>query len=240
MVTVAEQRNTSTPQVEQDRRVDQMRKRYRAKGARNTQRQAEGKPRKIEDAETVDEALDIEFERGKAEGAAEAAKRNVSKVAAPTTKAAAPVARPLRERVPSVPIPSNPQTSPGSIGAPFLVNLVFISADEIALKHRAPLPSRILPTMVVFGTLGLLRGDARKVGVVFAWSLVLATFYAGVGPGATAPPVKALQWIGDFMSGKIGAVGQAPSGNQAGLLNRPRTATTPRPSGPGSVNPGPY
>jgi hypothetical protein len=233
MVTAAEQRRRDTPTVERDPSETKLRRRYGERQVRKSQRAAQGKPRRLEDAETIDEALDIEYERGRTEGAAA--------VPAPALKSSAPApastSRPLRDRIPSVPVPTNPQTKPGSIGAPFLVEVVFITADEIATNHRAPLPSRLLATSAVFGMLGLLRGNAQRLGVAFAWSLVLATFYAGTGASGKgqSAPLSALQWLGDFMSGKIGNPSTAiPPGNLAGLPNNPK-ANAARSQGPGSA-----
>jgi hypothetical protein len=93
-----------------------------------------------------------------------------------------------------------------SIAAPFAVELVLISVDEIANYHRPPLPSRLLAAFAVFGILGLAQGDAAPAANVFAWGLVLATLYAGTGPKGSGTPaaIRSLQTVGDFIGGKYG------------------------------------
>lgn len=93
-----------------------------------------------------------------------------------------------------------------SIAAPFAVELVLITVDEISNYHRPPLPSRLLAAFAVFGILGLAQGEAAPAANVFAWGLVLATLYAGTGPKGKGTPaaIRSLQTVGDFIGGKYG------------------------------------
>ena len=218
-------RDRAEPRVERDPAEARLRQRYYARRDRKTARaNAGGRPR-IEEAETIDEALDIAREEGRAEGAAQRGP------AAPTPP---PSASPSSPR--GIPVPQSGGSL--SVSAPFAVEVILISIDEIANQRRAPLPSRLLVAGLAFGILAIPKGEARRPAALFAWSLVIATFYAGTSKSTGAPaalgPVK---WLGDFVSGKYGKVKKGvrsapgnpgtspptpppPAGGSGGRLNR--------------------
>jgi hypothetical protein len=85
-----------------------------------------------------------------------------------------------------------------------------ITADEIVLQHRAPIPSRLLVAFGVFGALSLATGQARRPALVFAWGIVVATLYSAA-PGTKPPALSALGALGDFLGGKYGTAKGAPA-----------------------------
>lgn len=89
----------------------------------------------------------------------------------------------------------------GTIGAPMVVELILISADELSNKHRFPLPSRLLVAFGLFSLLTLARSpEAQRAAGVFGWGLVLATFYSSAN-GPSNGPLGAITAIGNFMGG---------------------------------------
>lgn len=113
---------------------------------------------------------------------------------------------------------------------------IIIVRDFIASK-RPPLPSELLATFIVFGTLSVIAGNAtaRRPATAVAWGLVVATAVAKAGEEGVGP-VKpgtglgdAFGKVGDFLAGSAGVgptsptvVGAAPSArpvtNQGGSL----------------------
>lgn len=101
-----------------------------------------------------------------------------------------------------------PQGIP-SVAAPMLVELALITADEFLNARRPPVPSRLLVVFVVFGTLGLAKGDAAEAAAAMGWGLVVATFYASSKPKQPPAALKALAGIGNFLSGKYAPRGSS-------------------------------
>ena len=152
-------------------------------------------PRRSEDAETVDEALEIEREQGRREGAGSRTQRPIL-----TEGGGSPPPGPSTSSAPSIPAGTLP-----SITAPFLFETALIAVDEFVNQKRFPIPSRLLTAWGLFGLLGLARGPASRTATVFAWGLVVATFYATV-PGQNKPAgLQTLNTVGDFIGGKYGA-----------------------------------
>jgi hypothetical protein len=154
---------------------------YRARQERTAQRRAEGRAPRSEDATTIDEALEAEREAGRREGA---------------TKTTAPATR--TPRAFNVTAVANTGPAP-SVTAPMIVDVMIISADELANEHRLPVPSRLLYAFLIFGGLSLAKNtSAAKAAAVFGWGIVVATFYAGANPAGP----RALVAAGKFLSGK--------------------------------------
>ena len=103
-------------------------------------------------------------------------------------------------QLPQLPLSSLAGGGMPAVTAPLAVELLLIGADELANHHRLPIPSRLLVALLVFGALGMARGEAAKTATVFGWGLVVATFYAAnnVGPNA-------LSAVGNFLGGKYAA-----------------------------------
>lgn len=190
----------------------------RARQNARTARRDAGRPRRSEDAETVDEALEIEREAGQREGARSRSQRPI--VTTGDFGAAAP----------------DPQRyEPGgalasgtvSIGAPMLFETVLIAVDEITNQHRFPLPSRLLIAWGAFGVLGMAKGNAARAASALAWGLVVATFYSAVAPSRPPAGLAALQTVGDFISGKYGVAGDATVTGTAAVGSRPSSAVSP-------------
>lgn len=77
----------------------------------------------------------------------------------------------------------------------WLVEMGIISVRDLAKVHRPPLPSELLASFVIFGSLGMLAESetARPVANVTAWGLVVATFLSS--------SVDFLKPVGDFLGG---------------------------------------
>jgi len=116
----------------------------------------------------------------------------------------APGGAPVAFRTPSGgPVPG--------VTAPMVVELLIVTTSSIVDNHRPPIPSEFLSIFAVFGILGAAqRTSAARAAQWFAWGLVLATFYNSAVPGQTPGGIRALQSIGDFMSGKWGKGPTAP------------------------------
>lgn len=167
---------------------------YREREQRKQTRKQAGKPARIEDATTMDEALEAEREAGRAEG---------TRAAAPATpKGPSPATRSPRPATAFSRSGPSSSSAPG-VTAPMVADVFIITADELALQHRLPIPSRLLVAFMVFGVLGLAKGQAARPAKVFAWGIVVATFYAAV-PGGKPPALNALAALGDFMGGRYG------------------------------------
>lgn len=104
-------------------------------------------------------------------------------------------------------LPANTGPAP-AISAPLVIELGIITSDELVNNHRLPLPSRLLVAFGIFGGLSLFRGNAARPANVFAWALVLATFYSSARGSGNAPPaLAALDALGNFMSGNYSTKG---------------------------------
>lgn len=107
----------------------------------------------------------------------------------------------------STPAPSRglslqrPQNVP-TITGPLLAELIVISADDIFANHRAPLPSRLLAVLAIFGALGLAKGNAARPAQAFGWALVVSSLYAVTAPNTTSGALRGLAAVGNFLSGK--------------------------------------
>jgi hypothetical protein len=208
----------------------------RRRAAARTERKQKG-PRRSEDAETIDEALEIERETGQREGAAA---RTVRPIVRYGPDGADRVDKPPADRESSARGPSSASSSSssarsagsfGGIGAPLAADVLIITADEIVNQHRAPIPSRLLVAFGVFGVLSLASGQARRPALVFAWGIVTATFYSAA-PGKKPAALNAVAALGDFLGGKYGT----PSG--AANIGK-GTAAPPPVAGPApGTNPG--
>ena len=148
--------------------------------------------------------------------------------------------RSAAERNTPAPSSSGSSTAGGSrgsgrlaVGAPLALELVFISADELVTKHRFPLPSRLLAALVVFGALGMARGEAERPASAIAWALVIATFYSGTAK--TVPPaLTAIDAIGSFFGGTAPATA-GTAGAQGAQGPQGPTAPTSGVSGGGGA-----
>lgn len=157
---------------------------YRARDERKAKRKAEGKPPRSEDATSIDEALEAEREAGRREGGG---------VQSP--KPAAPRA---------VNISQYSGGSVPGVTAPMILDIMIITADELVNEHRLPIPSRLLVAFVLFGGLGLVKGNGARAASVFAWGIVVATFYTSA-TGGQSTGVKALDSLGKFLNPKTAA-----------------------------------
>lgn len=199
MATVGERDRARGSEVSRPRTRDQA-KVYREREERKQQRKASGKPPRSEDATSIEEALEAEREAGRREGASSRQAGPKSPPAAKRTTRPASVKgpSPARARVASSPPLSNP-----GVTAPMVADILIITADELIEQHRAPIPSRLLVAFMVFGALGLAKGQAARPAKVFAWGIVVATFYSAA-PGGKPPALNALAALGDFLGGKYG------------------------------------
>ena len=181
-------------------------------------------PKRSQDAESVDEALEIERDTGRREGARGAAKRPITRYG-PKGKPDADAAPGERQGFSPSDIPAG--TLP-SITAPFLFETALIAVDEFTNQKRFPIPSRLLVAWGFFGLLGLARGPASRTATVFAWGLVVATFYATV-PGQNKPAgLNTVNTVGDFIGGKYATPGSLTAGPATG-------ATPPTEAGSGGA-----
>lgn len=154
---------------------------YRARDERKAKRKAEGKPPRSEDATSIDEALEAEREAGRREGGG---------VQSP--KPAAPRA---------VNISQYSGGSVPGVTAPMILDIMIITADELVNEHRLPIPSRLLVAFVLFGGLGLVKGNGARAASAFGWGIVVATFYSSA-TGKQPAGIQFLQSLGNFLSGK--------------------------------------
>jgi hypothetical protein len=160
---------------------------YRAREEGRRARATEGKPARPQDQTTVVDALEAEREAGRREGAGGRA---------PAASSSSWVDR----------LPASSGGLP-SVSAPLAVEVALITADEIIRHQRAPVPSRLLIALGFFGALSFARGRAAAPATTLAWGLVVATFYAGVGPTNQPAALSALAFVGDFVAGKYGNPG---------------------------------
>lgn len=168
----------------------------------------------------MEEALEAERAAGRAEGARRRRPSDSELERLPVTGGAeSPAAgrdgpsvgpRPATATVAPAGASSSPSV-PG-VTAPMIADVVIITIDELTQQHRLPIPSRLLVTFAVFGVLGLAKGQAARPAKVFAWGIVVATFYSAA-PGGKPPALSAVAALGDFLGGKYGttAGGAVPS-----------------------------
>lgn len=94
----------------------------------------------------------------------------------------------------------------------WLVEIGVISVRDFVAVHRPPLPSELLASFVVFGTLGVVSESQTFKGAAgaTAWGIVVATLLSS--------KVDFLKPVGDFFAGTAGA---GPGRNQqaAATLN---------------------
>lgn len=101
---------------------------------------------------------------------------------------------------------------PPSIAAPFAVELVLITVDEIRNHHRPPVPSRMLVAFALFGVLGMASGDAAPAANALGWGLVVATLLSSGGKSGQGGAIGALNTLGDFIGGKYAPRGSSTTG----------------------------
>jgi hypothetical protein len=102
-------------------------------------------------------------------------------------------------------------SAPPSIAAPFAIELVLISVDEIRNHHRPPIPSRLLAAFAVFGLLGAASGDAAPAANALGWGLVVATLLSSGVRGKQPAGIAALSSLGAFMGGQYATKGSNPA-----------------------------
>lgn len=144
-------------------------------------------------------------------------------------KAGATSVKPTSAKPPSPPKPftsriggamrtsSSSPVAPG-VTLPMVLDVAIITADELTNQHRLPLPSRLLAAFVLFGFLGALKGEAARPAKVFAWAIVIATFY-GNSPGQKPAALSALESLGGFLGGQYGTSNASPGGNPPATTN---------------------
>lgn len=213
MATVGERDRARGAEVARPRSEGRARQRYADREGRKAGRRERGEPARIEEATSIEEALEAEREAGRREGATAAPVRGP----APARPATPIGPSPARQRSASASIPG--------VTAPMVVDVLIITADEIIEQHRAPLPSRLLVAFAVFGVLGLAKGEAARPAKVFAWGIVVATFYSAA-PGQKPAALNAIAALGDFLGGKFGS-SKAATTAPAPL---PATGGEPRPA----------
>lgn len=190
----------------------------------------------------MEEALEAERAAGRAEGSrrrtsdAELERLPVTGGAeSPAAGRDGPLTGPRPATTTPKPAGSGSSPSVPGVTAPMIADVVIITIDEITQQHRLPIPSRLLVAFAVFGVLGLAKGQAARPAKVFAWGIVVATFYSSA-PGGKPSALNALAVLGDFLGGKYGSTGAAavPSGgNIAGGANGVGGGEASRPVGNG-------
>lgn len=193
-----------------------------ARRQRKGERAARGERPRIEEAETVDEALDAEYERGRAEGAKS------------SPRAAQPA--PAPEPATSSRTFSAPSGTVPTLAGPLAVETVLIAVDELRTNHRLPIPSRLLAAFGLFTVLGFARGEAGRAANALGWGIVVATFYASVAK-STPLGLGAVKTVGDFMAGKYATPNAAgtPAGAGASTVGPSETtAGSSTGGGPGA------
>lgn len=113
-----------------------------------------------------------------------------------------------------------------AVTAPMVVELLIITSDELANKHRFPIPSRLLVAFLVFGGLGLFRGRAAQPAAVFGWGLVVATFYASANPKGKPAALSAVDALGRFMGGNYASKSATTASASTALGSGGPTETT--------------
>ena len=219
MATVGERDRARGSEVSRPRTEERARRRLEAR------RERPG-PRRSQDAETVDEALEIERDTGRREGAASRARRPIVRYG---PRGAVPVDAPPEAAPAGVGASSSRRSFPTSsagdvpgLSAPLIFETVLIAADELVNQHRAPIPSRLLIAWAFFSVLGLARGAAARPATALGWGIVVSTFYATV-PGKKPAGLTALQTVGDFVAGKYGKTNAQPAGAPATVPAAPTT-----------------
>lgn len=61
------------------------------------------------------------------------------------------------------------------IFAPWMAEVVILSARSVKRDRRPPLPSEFVATFVVFGAMSLVANRSTKVASAFSWGIVVAT-----------------------------------------------------------------
>lgn len=101
----------------------------------------------------------------------------------------------------------------------WMASLGLVTWRTFSKEKRAPLPSEMAATIVIYGTLGVLGGDAERPAAIFGWGLLLAALLNLYDPTLKAlngTPVGTLE-----TGGKVTSAGPIPSGSnisQAGRL----------------------
>lgn len=194
---------------------------YREREQRKKARAAAGKRPRIEDATTMEEALEAERAAGRAEGARSGGSRRAPGESASAQDSRAPgfedgPSSGPRPAAPATASPSSPSSSVPGVTAPMVADILIITIDELTQQHRLPIPSRLLVAFGVFGALGLAKGVAARPAKVFAWGIVVATFYSSA-PGGKPPALNALAALGDFLGGKFGSTAGAAIPSQGSI-----------------------
>lgn len=153
----------------------------------------------------MDEVLEAEREAGRREAKTTPAPTKATPPA-PATRTPAPVKAPATVAASA----RGSATSVPGVTAPMIFDVLIITADEIMTEHRAPIPSRLLVAFGLFGLLGMAKGEAARPAKVFAWGIVIATFYAAA-PGGKPAALTALDALGNFLGGKMGTPAAASS-----------------------------
>ncbi len=95
----------------------------------------------------------------------------------------------------------------------WMASLGLVTWRTFSTQKRAPLPSEMAATIVVYGTLGVLGGQAETPAAIFGWGLVLAALinlYDPANPLHKAPPAASGQAIAN-----AGSITTAPRGATA-------------------------
>lgn len=127
----------------------------------------------------------------------------------------------------------------------WLVELGVITARDLTTVKRLPLPSELLASGIIFGTLGAMSESPTfgKAARYTAWGLVVATVIPTVVTGYDArgkPIEKAkgaldfLQVVGDFLGGKTTSL-QTPNSAAPQETSSSPTVATPLPTGLGGT-----
>lgn len=222
MATVGERDRQRGSKVSRPR--SDVEQRYRAREQRKGERAASGQRPKIEDATTIDEAMEAERAAGRDEGARSRTQRPVVRYGAGERVDAPKPPKPARD-VTGALSKAAPAAGSGipAVTAPMLIELGLITIDELVNERRFPVPSRLLVAFAFFGLLGMAKGPAAQPAAALGWGIVAATFYSkskenktDAGETGGPPAINALAALGDFFGGRYGTpsaatnVGPAP------------------------------
>ena len=163
---------------------------------------------------TIADELDQSFEDGLEAGRKEASKSSPAASSSPE--------RGLSFSRPTGPLPSTT--------VPMVLELLVVTVDEILTHRRPPIPSRVGVVVLVFGALGMARGQAARPAAAVAWGLVIASIYASSGSSAQAGPLRALTAVGNFIGGQYATGG--PSNPIVPKRAQPKQTTPGGPVGP--------
>lgn len=216
MATVGERDRARGSEVSRPRSEARAEKRYHDRDDRKAARAARGEPARLDEATSISEAMDIERDNGRREGAASRTQRPVTRIG--------DGARPPEPR--DGPDYQGPNLAAGttpSIGGPLIFETIIIAADEFVNQHRFPIPSRLLIAWGAFTVLGLARGNAARAATALAWGLVASSFYATVSPASTPAGLGAIRTVGDFIGGKYGGNGATSSTGGPPIVGTPGT-----------------